>query len=307
MRNSQFFSKKKTVEEHLQTISSLFALSVDMCSSYVHHKPYLKTNFTGNISFTKYFLKSKKHFSNDSHYSFFSPFFADYIIRENSQKYFDFLSEKEERKTVVKKDVEFLFQSLKKDKSLKVIWALSGPETKSLFPNLMPILFPRWEEPSYTWKNFSLKWNWEYFQNIVPNFLAVLPEGSFQYTEKNSLMILKKTPHSHYTDLWILCPYKHRFNKKFLIHLLEEALISLKNIFPDFAIKNQPLKIKPCHDYFNVYGESSKKTYSSFFKAHNNTIHLNPESTGRSDMYSMLCQSEYILKNIFFSENYSSS
>ncbi len=200
-----------------------------------------------------------------------------------------------------------------------LIWTLSGPETLQCFPEWMSLLFPRWESPVKIWRRFPLSWDQGAFEKIIPALLLVLPEHkranrllSLPTQKKKTrqvengnteepILSLKKNPLSVSMDLWMLCPYAERFNESVLSSCLQSALERLRFLFPGFSITGFLPETDSCHDYFVLYKRRNitEKKRKLFHKGtHPRLLHLNPESVGKMDAYSLMRQSEFCLQQI---------
>ena len=224
------------------------------------------------------------------------PFFKDYVLTESSERHFTNIKNNLKSFGVkwlactstqeVKKEIVEQTSTHKAKNPQNLFWTLSGPETKRYFPDYMPALFPKWQVPSKIWLKFSLKAeSKEVPQRVIPLILLILPEqGSLK-----DVMILKRHPHSLVIDLWMLCPYALRFNKKALCEKLNVAQKHLQTFFPGFLFQgNMPSDKTPCPENFIMYKNPvsltkkficEKKTCPVFF--------LNPEAMGYIDTYSL--------------------
>ena len=165
-----------------------------------------------------------------------------------------------------------------------LVYTLSGLETCRVFPKLLPLLFPCWEEPVKIWRRFSLSWEPGQFKNIIPLMLWIE-----QPTGDDTALSLKRHPtDSSRLDLWMLCPYAERFNKE----LLEPALARLNRLFPGFCLKALQKQPRLNQEYFVLYKNhfTAKKPLRVFS--------LNPESCGKLDAYSLMQESESVLQKI---------
>ena len=106
---------------------------------------------------------------------------------------------------------------------------------------------------------------------------------------------LKKNPEDSRSDLWILCPYEERFNANCLSALLRSALERLNILFPGFTLKGDVPRLDFCNEYFLLY---AKRNMFARHKTHPLLFHLNPESAGKIDAYSIMRDSELCLSNI---------
>ena len=281
------------------------------------------------LCLAKEFANSYLEQSEPLHYKF-SPLFSDYVLRESSQRYFSDLKYSLQKEGVEWIDVpstdlsspsnclkDFEFKKTHVEfkwneeiqKSRFLIWTLSGPETLQCFSNSLSVLFPKWEPPVKIWRRFSLFWDQGTFAKVIPLLLLILPEYIRRDTVlsgqehiqngEEAFLSLKHNPAAAKMDLWMLCPYVERFNESILSSYLEAALDRLNRLFPDFAIKGYLPEQEICHDYFVLYkkGDLLKKK-SNNKKFQRRLFHLNPESTGKMDAYSLMQQSGYVLDDL---------
>ena len=284
---------------------------------------YLEQNFL-NQNKVKEKASSLGSFSSG-----FSPLFSEYLFRESSQRYFMDIKDSLKKEGVEWMDISvadlsssdnFLrdFKSTKKNVEFKwngethrskfLIWTLSGPETLQFFSDSMPFLFPEWKPPMKIWKRFSLSWNQGAFEKVIPFLLFVLPD----YKRKDHLLYrkelssgmeyflsLKRHPEASKMDLWILCPYADRFNKSILSSYLRTALEHLNCLFPGFSITADLPEQETCHDYFVLYKKTDLFNKKSKYKQFQDRLfHLNPESAGKMDAYSLMWESSNILESL---------
>ena len=287
------------------------------------------------LCLAKEFAGSYLEQSEPLHYKF-RPLFSDYVLRESSQRYFSDLKYSLQKEGVEWIDVpstdlsspsnclkDFEFKKTHVEfkwneeiqKSRFLIWTLSGPETLQCFSNSLSVLFPNWEPPIKIWRRFSLFWDQGTFEKIIPLLLLILPEYirrdtvlSGQEHIQNggeAFLSLKHNPAAAKMDLWMLCPYVERFNESILSSYLEAALDRLNRLFPDFAIKGYLPEQEICHDYFVLYkkGDLLKKKNNDK-KFQRRLFHLNPESTGKMDAYSLMQQSGYVLDDLLKNRAY---
>lgn len=220
-----------------------------------------------------------------------------YFFRENSQAYFSELREFLQKAGVKwvsvdsTQQVDIFIESKHaymeiegvKEKSF-LVWALGGLESRELFPKFFNLLFPDWSEPIYIWQRFSLKWNPREFQKIYPAVLAVLPDKE---QLKEGVMSIKKHPFSSHTDLWILCSYQQSADKAYLSNLISSAERQIQSLFPFSSITVSFDDKKQCQNYFVLYQEVLMREKLSFKKTLP-VLHLNPESCGKLDSYSLM-------------------
>jgi len=189
-----------------------------------------------------------------------------------------------------KKTVSIGYRGNKKKQYSFLVWSLSGPETKRYFPEWMPLLFPKWQEPIKTWKRFSLSWDQEDFYKVVPYILLV------QY-RADDFFILKKNPTSSLMDLWVLCPYVDRFDRSKLLIIAKDIMAYMRILFPYFTLDLKLPMEDNVHDYFVVY--ENKKTMDKMLKKTSPLLyHLNPEVMGKLDAYSLMKQSEWVFNKL---------
>ena len=268
----------------------------------------------------------------------FSPLFSEYLFRESSQRYFadiKYALQKEGVKwldmsaadlsssnnllrdlKLKKTHIEFKWNE-EVQKTRFLIWTLSGLETLQFFSNSMSFLFPTWKPPIKIWKRFSLSWDQGAFQKVIPLLLLVLPEYirrdhvSHEHEQEHEqepepflrwgedFLSLKRHPEASKMDLWMLCPYDERFNKSILSSYLRVALDRLNCLLPGFSINGYLPEQEICHDYFVLYekeGLFNRKKRDK--KLYNRLFHLNPESAGKMDAYSLMRQSSDILESL---------
>ncbi len=253
------------------------------------------------------YMESSKSLKN------LSPFFADYFLRESSQRHFEEL-----KKSLQAEGVERFAVSAENTKNRKargslkftkkyiqlkigeweksadfLVYTLSGPETRRIFPTLLPLLFPRWEEPVKIWRRFSLSWDPGRFKNIIPDLLwIILEDDEKESTGEDKIFSLKKHPADRSRlDLWMLCPYTGRFNTD--LRFLEPALARLNGLFPGFSLQGVQEQPDLNQEYFVLYKNSFKKK-----KVPPHLFHIGPESCGKMDACSLMQESESALQKI---------
>ena len=187
----------------------------------------------------------------------------------------------------IKKDHVYInLEGMKK--KVFLVWALGGLESQKLFPQYFDELFPDWKEPVYIWRKFSLNWNVGRFQKILPSILSILPKTSKTFQFQEGVMSVKKHPFSSKTDLWILCSYQQAANKAYLTNLLSSTKNSLHSLFPFSSLEVSFDDDKKRHqNYFVLYQEDIIREKLSFEKTLP-IMHLNPESCGKMDSYSLM-------------------
>ena len=310
-KNDSVFSRKKRAQiiKEFEGSFWLLRLAAELTNS--------------SLNMGKWSVFFKKSVLEKKGLNLFSPFFSDYVLRESSQRYSADLKYSLEKEGVewidassIEKDVFSASEVKKKYRFL--IWALSGPETIRCFPEWMPLLFPRWIEPVKVWRCFSLLWDQEAFEKIIPSLLLVLPEcvqkngtqahslqkeaGGLEslQNESGNLLSLKKHPGASRMDLWILCPYAERFNEQTLLTCLQSALDRLRLLFPHFSLKGFLPEIDSCQEYFVLYKNKNMFGKKLFYDGvHPRLFHLNPEAAGKVDAYSLMQQSNWIFKELF--------
>ena len=307
--------QKKQMIEEIEDPESLVRLALELGSSYF--EPLHIKKISKEILRTKKDSPSlNKLFSQKNKACSFSPLFSDYFLREASQRYFaevkSFLQEEGVQWLDISKQdadcdlrdlgfaktcVQFNLRGEKKDFPF-LVWTLSGPETARCFSNELPTLFPKWKEPVKIWRSFSLSWDRGGFENVIPSLLVILPSLK-QEGDNNEVISLKKYKSVSYIDMWILCPYSQRFDEQILSSCLDSSLNQLRTIFPHFTI-NGLLPDKNYYQEYYVQYESNRFLEKNGFynKVHPCLFHLNPEAAGKIDAYSLIQQSDQILKTI---------
>lgn len=278
---SSWFQKTKKDFKNCHSVLSLDTNNQDLLTN----NWLVELSQTLTNSYQNSELQTKKSYSR-------SPFFADYILKECSQKYLARIKNLLKKQGVEyidiypqNKQINLDYKELQKNYK-HLIWALSGPETKQCFPNNMSLLFPNWQKPVKIWQRFSISWDQKNFNQIIPYLLLIIPDDI-----KNNIISLKKHPSSSWVDLWILCPYEDKFNKDILNTHLQSAIQQLKLFFPGFLITGEVPKEPSHQNYFIVYGH--KNTFNK------KVFYLNPESAQKIDAYSIMQKSQQIGKNIF--------
>ncbi len=240
---------------------------------------------------------------------FYSPIFSPYALKESSFRYFEnlqknlsyqgiecFTIDSSMKLDVQKKSVCIKTNQMQKE-AKHLVWALSGPETNRYFPSLMNTLFPNWEKPKWIWQRFSLSWDDLSYEGVIPSIFLLQTEISSPCLLGNT-MIVKKNPNSHEGDLWKICPYSKRFDKKIMISELQSALCHLRQFFPFFSIEASLPDENFCHDYFVLYEKSGMR--KSISKP---VFHLNPEASGKLDDYSLLQYAELLFQELLKEKN----
>ena len=247
----------------------------------------------------------------------FSPFFSDYVLRESSQCYFADLKYSLQQEGVEwisvssKREVERSVSRAQEQRDHYLVWTLSGPETAHYFSDCITMLFPGWTEPIKIWRRFSLSWDQGEFKKIIPSLLLVSPDGVQKnglekeihskelHCESEGVLSLKKNPASSSMDLWMLCPYGERFDRQTLSACLQSALDRLRSLFPHFSIEGSLPEIDFCHSYFVLYENGNTlKEKASYKRLYPHLFHLNPESAGKMDAYSIMQQSHWIWEEL---------
>ncbi len=260
---------------------------------------------------------------------------GEYILRESSQRHFDHLNRVLEQEGIkclsFSSDPAELNSALSSlmgkglvspwrasssdnkkgvsDSSFQktfLIWTLGGLETARHFPKYMPFLFPRWEEPVHIWQRFSL--SWDHFQKTVPAILFIAPDKGFWSgkTSKNTdFLVLKKNPSSCFVDLWVLCSYSVRSDSVALSSALSSALNRLHALFPGLDLKGVLPEEEGRQNYFvlykNKYREKKSRVFSKNFlktKKGFSVLHLNPESVGKGDSYSLMLGAQSLAQQL---------
>lgn len=311
--------QKKQIIEEIESSESLVRLALELGSSYFETARIKKISKTLLPLLSTKAGKSSSSlghlFSESSKACSLSPLFSDYFLREASQRYFAEVKNSLQTEGVqwldisqqdadgdlkelefTKKCVRFRLKGEKQEVPF-LIWALSGPETVRCFSDKMPVLFPKWKEPLKIWRPFSLSWDRGGFENVMPSLLVVLP--SAHQENNNGIISLKKHKSVSHIDMWILCPYSQRFDEQALSSCLDSALNQLRVIFPHFSISGFLPDKNYYQEYYVQYESHSFLEKKGFYnKVHPRLFHLNPESTGKVDAYSLMQQSNRILKNI---------
>lgn len=311
--------QKKQMIEEIESSESLVRLALELGSSYFETSRIKKiskkllqllSTKTG-----KSFPSLNHLFSESDRTCSFSPLFSDYFLREASQRYFAEVKNSLQAEGVqwldisqqnadddlkelefTKKCVRFRLRGEKREIPF-LVWTLSGPETARCFSDKMPVLFPKWKEPLKIWRPFSLSWDRGGFENVMPSLLVVLP--STHQENNNGIISLKKHKSVSHIDMWILCPYSQRFDEQVLSSCLDSTLDQLRIIFPHFSINGFLPDKNYYQEYYVQYESHSFLEKNGFYnKVHPCLFHLNPEAAGKVDAYSLLQQSDRILKTI---------
>ena len=238
--------------------------------------------------------------------NFKSPLFADYVLREASQRHFESIKNSLKEKGIVwvelEKTTNQLSLQIKKkymelsyheeQKADCLIWTLSGLETEKYFSHLRPLLFPDWKKPLKIWRRFLLSWNSDVLEKLLPALLWIppdLPSSSSSQQHSELYLSLKKHPNMSRADLWVLCPYEK--NKENI--LLEKALKRLQSLFPGFSFKASLPDLKEaCNPYFALYETRP------LLNTNTRLCFLNPEAIGKMDSYSLLQYSDFCVQNL---------
>ena len=251
------------------------------------------------------------------------PFFSDYILRESSQRYFSTWQEEGQKKGIrwlspssQPLDLEQALleahsegsttpiigqqsplSSIDQKKPSVVIWTLNGVETARHFPKHQSLLFPKWKEPAKIWLRFSLSWKNK--EKVIPAILLITPDPKGYGTSSPlsaQFMVLKHHPSARLVDLWLLCPYSDRFNQATLKDILQSALKRLRTLFLRVDLQGF-LPEKEGQEYFVLY-EKPYQVKKRFLRRKNGPawpiLHLNLESAGRMDPYSLMLESQRI-------------
>ena len=187
--------------------------------------------------------------------------------------------------SIKKNHVHIHLEGVKKEVFL--VWTLGGLQSQKLFPQYFDKLFPGWKKPMYIWRKFSLNWHTGRFQKILPSILAVLPEADKTFQFQEGMMSVKKHPFSSKTDLWILCSYQQAANKAYLTKLLSSTKSKFHSLFPFSSIEVSCDDKKEHQNHFVLYQEDVIRERLSFKKTLP-IMHLNPESCGKMDSYSLM-------------------
>ena len=221
-----------------------------------------------------------------------------YFLREHSTMYLNelraflestgvqWISLDTAKEIIIKKDYVEM-EDVSKESLL--VWALGGLESRELFPKYFDLLFPDWSEPDYIWRRFSLKWNLEKFQNTLPSLLVVSEDIKESFELQEGMMSIRKHPFSSKTDIWILCSYPQSTDKPYASHLISSAEDKINSLFP-FAPVEVSFDGENKHNYFIVYKKDMMRKKMEFKKTLP-VLHLNPESCGKLDSYSLLAHS----------------
>ena len=228
---------------------------------------------------------------------------SEYYFRENSHAYLQEIREylqaigvqwlsinsSEQINISIQKNHVYVDVEGVKKKSI-LVWALGGLESQKVFPKYFDLLFPDWKEPLYIWRRFFLQWDPGKFQTILPCLLAVLPDADESFKFQEGMMSIKKHPFSSNTDLWILCSYQQSIDKAYLSNLVSSTKNKLHSLFPFSSIKISFDHQKKYQNYFVLYQEDIIREKLSFKKTLP-IMHLNPESCGKMDSYSLMMHS----------------
>ena len=314
--------QKTQVIKKLEDSESFIRLAVELGSSYLNllQKEQLIKKILELLRSKKKPISLDQLFRGGNKACLFSPLFSDYILREASQKYFAEVKNSLQKEGVQwvdipKEDAHFSLTDFnftkdyvqlnlnnKAEKFQFLIWTLSGPETLRCFSSEMPVLFPEWEEPVKIWRPFSLLWDQGGFESIIPSLLTILPASLQKAGEKtgsHEIISLKKYKSVSHIDMWTLCPYAQRFDKQVLSSCLDSALDRLRSIFPYFSINGVLPETSHYQEYYVQYEYKTVLKKSRFYnKVHPCLFHLNPEAAGKMDAYSLMQQSDRILKVI---------
>ena len=233
------------------------------------------------------------------------PLFSEYLLRESSFRYIQevnhffqeqglsYISDKLEDIFVKDNHIHLKFHG-REIETRFLVWALSGLETKKCFPETMNILFPGWQKPVKNWKRFSLLWDKASFQKVIPGGLVVVPDPEKNIYEDHNLISLKSNAFSTYTDLWVLSDFRSKAKKNHLAGIIKH----LKSLLPGFLIQEEPQSNGGYgSEYFVVY-ENSVVREKMLSDTHSHLLHLNPESTGFSDAYSLMKYSQQLLTKV---------
>ena len=308
--------EKKQMIEEIEDSESLVRLALELGSSYF--EPLNIKKIIGEILRIKKSSPSLDQlFNRKNKACSFSPLSSDYFLREASQRYFEEVKSSLKEEGVqwldisrqdadadlrdlgfAKKCVQLSLKGEKKDFSF-LIWTLSGPETARCFSKELSVLFPKWKEPLKIWRPFSLSWDRGGFENVIPSLLVISPSLHREEGNNKEMISLKKYKSVSHIDMWILCPYSRRFDEQALSSCLGSALDRLRIIFPHCTI-SCVLPDKNYYQEYYVQYESHRLLEKNGFynKVHPCLFHLNPEAAGKIDAYSLLQQSDRILKII---------
>lgn len=232
------------------------------------------------------------------------PLFSEYILRESSFRYLQEMNHSFQEKGVSYLSGKLKSISFKEDgvdlqlqdtkvKAQFLVWALSGLETKKYFAESMDVLFPHWQEPIRIWKRYSLLWDKAAFQKVIPHGLIVVPRPEKCLHSDCNLISVKSNTLSSYTDVWVLSEFENSQNKNHLPEILNHLHI----LFPGFSLREKTPQDEGNNNYFVLYKteEMRKKILSS---THPLLFHLNPESVGFSDAYSLIQSSQEVFSGI---------
>lgn len=125
----------------------------------------------------------------------------------------------------------------------RLVWCLSGEETRFLSPDLGEKIFPEGVlAPSWVWTRFRLRLEKCPEREILPLHSVWIRDADLPWTHEN-LMILQKSPAPDLIDAWIRIPAEQRLQKAYLHEKAQKILAFLNSrlVTAEARLSDDPL------------------------------------------------------------------
>jgi len=146
------------------------------------------------------------------------------------------------------------------------------------------IFSKEWTLPENIWQRFTLHWD-RPVKDIIPHMMLIVSDPDRPWCKEN-VISLKGNPQSNIVNMWVLCPYSERTQESSLRHYQQSAMDQLRACLPGLSMTCHDPIPQQNHEYFVQYKphDNINKRFGKPFPL----LHLNPESVGKVDTYSLM-------------------